>query len=317
MADIKDKSITVELLDKVDNFLKRARSCIQTSTSVLRKAYQQDESILGQETMRFRRQLYSEGIMYGTKIYPYTIELVTETKETLENYIYLSYEDFGGCVEDIRQECLRLSKVASKAQISHRYSLGKLKGLENEMRKSMSTLKNEVVVLRNTAVTKREKGGIMKLVTAVSSVIAAVDGGFTLAAVAAIGGQYAGSRLNDAASKAEAQAIVAMQNVAMLHQLVDSVEGLVEAVDLVASFVAILENELNGIAKIGDVATFKILHWKKMTGKSKMLVESCRSFIAVEPSIRSDLLSIKESLDEGYVAEWHKGYIASCQEFEI
>jgi len=147
----------------------------------------------------------------------------------------------------------------------------------------------------------------MKLAAAAASIIAAVDGGMTLAAVAAIGGAYGGSRLDTCASRAEAQAMATLQNAHILHQLVESVEGLVEAVDHVASFAAILENELLGIAKIWDGAQFKISHWKKMTGKSQTLVESCRCFIAVEPTIRSDLLSIKEKLDEEYVAEWRRG----------
>lgn len=246
--------------------------------------------------------------MYGTHVYPDTIKLVSETKETLENYVYLDYSDFAECVEDVRQECLQLSRRACKAQTHHRYCLGKLKALENDMRRSITTVKTSVVALRTKASDHREKGGIMKLAATAASFVAAVDGGLTLAAVAAIGGTYAGSRLDSRASQAEAQAVAALQNANLLHQLVESVEGLVEAVDLVASFVAILENELLGIAKIGDDSTqFKVLHWKKMTGKSQTLVQSCRYFIAVEPAIRSDLLSIKEKLDEEYVAEWRKG----------
>jgi len=245
--------------------------------------------------------------MYGTHVYPDTIKLVSETKETLENYVYLGYSDFEQCVEDVRQECLQLSRQAYKAQTHHRYCLGKLKALENDMRQSINTLKNNVVVLRTKADERREKGGIMRLAATAASFVAAVDGGLTLATVAAIGGTYAGSRLDASASRAEAQVVAALQNAKMLHQLVESVEGLVEAVDLVASFVAILENELLGIAKIGDGGDFKVLHWKKMTGKSQTLVQSCSYFIAVEPAIRSDLLSIKERLDEEYVTEWRKG----------
>jgi hypothetical protein len=249
--------------------------------------------------------------LYGTKIYPNTIALVTEVKETLENYSYLDYSDFGESVEDIREECLQLSKRAYEVQGAHRYSLAKLKSLENEMRISILELKRDVVILRSKASDTRETGGIMKLAGAVASAIAVVDGGLTLAALAAIGGGYVGAQMDASASKAERQATTALQNSAMLHQLLESVEGLVEAVDLVASFSAILENELSGIARIGAGSQFKVSHWKKMTGKSQVLVESCRYFIAVEPAIRSDLLSIKEKLDEEYVAEWNHGFIAA------
>lgn len=299
--------ITTELLDKVHFSFERARTCIQNSTSTLRKAYQQDESVLDRQTQIFRRRLYSEGIMYGTHVYPDTIQLVTETKETMENYVYLEYADFANSVEDVREECLRLSVRAGRAQRYHRYSLQKLKALENEMRQSIGTLKNNVITLRSKAADHRSTGGTMKLMGAVAAVIAAVDGGMTLAAVAAIGGQWGGTKLDSCATNAEARAVAALQNTNMLHQLVESVEGLVEAVDLVASFAAILENELVGIAKIGVGAQFKIVHWKKMTGKASTLVESCRHFISVEPAIRSDLLSIKEKLDEEYVAEWRRG----------
>jgi hypothetical protein len=246
--------------------------------------------------------------MYGTRVYPTAIQLVTTVKDTLEYYIYLEFSDFGQCVEDIRTECLTHSKIAVQVQARHTYVLANLKRLENEMRKSIGELKNDAIELRRKANDKRERSTVMKLAGAIAGVTAAVDGGMALAAVAAIGGAYMGGQLSDSASNAERRSITAMQNAAMLHQLIESLEGLVEAVDLVASFVAILADELKGISKIGVGVEFKVMHWKKMTGKASTLVDSCKAFIAVEPAIRSDLLSIKEKLDDRYVQKWGQDF---------
>jgi hypothetical protein len=290
--------------------MQRASAYIRNSTSLLRKTYQQDETILDRRTMQFRQRLYSEGMMYGTNVYPNTVALVTKVKGTLETYIYLKFDDFCPVVGELREECTSASQRAAKAKKEHLYCLGKLKQLENEMRQSISTFKDRVVSLRASASKQRENSDILKLAAVVASVIAAVDGGLTLAVIGGIATGYVGGRLSDKAAKADKQALAMLENLAMLHQLVESVEGLVEAVSLVASFVTLLESELRELSEVGSSAeTFRSHHWKIMTGKARDLVESCRFFIAVEPTIRSDLLSIKESLDESYVAEWKRGFI--------
>src|SRR5271154_3203467 len=314
--------VTQTIIDNVDHSLKRAPICISNSTTQLRKAYQQDQSNLSDDTLKYRRQLYSEGIMYGTKVYPGALELVKDIQEILENYIHLDFSTFEYSLEDIRAECLTHSKRAVKVQAGHTYVLGNLKRLENEMRRSIVELQNHAEIMRSKANTRKRQGEeVMQLGKAVAAAAAAVDGGLTLAVIAAIGGAFIGTRLCQKASKAEKRAVAALQNVALLHQLVESLEGLVEAVDLVASFVALLASELYGLSRIGVGMMAKFVHWRKMTrdaeirkvhwmkmtGKAQMLVGSCQAFITVEPKITSDLLSIKENLDDGYVEQWVQG----------
>jgi hypothetical protein len=61
----------------------------------------------------------------------------------------------------------------------------------------------------------------------------------------------------------------------MLHQLVESVEVFVDAVNHVASFVIILETELRGISGVGsDAEQLRIWHWKIMTGMAHTVMQS-------------------------------------------
>jgi hypothetical protein len=304
-------SLTQDILDKVNTSLIRAKTCISNSTSQLRKAYQQDESILHEKTLKYRRHLYSEGVMYGRKVYPSALTLVKDVKQTLEYYMYFDFSDFVSCVEEMRSECLAHSKRAARAQVEHTYVLGSLKRLENDMRKTIAELRTNTVVIRRKATENREASGVMKLASAAAAALAAVDGGATFAVVAGIGYAFMGAHLSDAASAAENKALTALQNAAMLHQLIESVEGLIEAVDHVASFVTMLGNDLKEIAEVGTGTEFKVTHFKLMKGKATTLVSSCKTFIAVEPAITSDLLSIKETLDNDYVRQWDQGLTAA------
>ena len=47
--------------------------------------------------MIYRRLLYTEGVLYDTHIFPDTAQVVREIKMTLENYVYLDYDDFEKC----------------------------------------------------------------------------------------------------------------------------------------------------------------------------------------------------------------------------
>ena len=181
------------MLDKVNNSLQRARTCIKSSTEELRKAYQQDESILHAETTRYRRLLYSEGVMYGTHVYPRSVKLVQVVKDTLEYYVLLDYDDFGECIDDIRNECLAHSKRATEIQLAHTYVLSNLKALDNEMRVMVDALNGQEAHHRRKAESRAERsetakaGGILAL--AGSALLAPFDAGVTfVTTLASVGG---------------------------------------------------------------------------------------------------------------------------------
>jgi hypothetical protein len=305
--------VSEALLDKVNTSLQRARTCIKSSTEELRRAYQQDESILRAETTKYRRLLYSEGMMYGTHVYPRSVKLVQLVKDTLEYYVLLDYDDFGECIDDIRKECLNHSKRATEIQIAHTYVLSNLKRLDNEMRVMVDTLKGQGAHHRRKAESRTERSEAAKvggvLAVAGSALLIPFDAGVTFATTLGTVGGVAGllgSHWEDKAIAAKMSADAAEKNAAIIHRLTDSVQDLCEAVELVASFVTMMADELEGLSRIGVDDHFKKIHWIKMTRKSNNLVESCKAFIAVEPAISSDLLSIKESLEVGYKAKWEE-----------
>jgi hypothetical protein len=225
--------------------------------------------------------------------------------------MYLDFSDFVSCVEEMHSECLAHSRRAARAQVEHIYVLGRLKRLENDMRKTIAELRTNTVVIHRKATEKTEASGVMKLASAAAAAFAAVDSGATFAVVAGIGYAFIGEHLSDAASVAENQALTALQNAAMLQQLIESVEGLIEAVDHVARFVTMLGNDLKEIAEVGAGTEFKVRHFKLMKGNATTLARSCKTFIAIEPAITSDLRSIKETLDYDYVTQWDQGLAAA------
>lgn len=323
--------VTTQALEEVNKSLQRARTCTGEFTNLLRKAYQQDESYLADGTLKYRRRLYSEGVMYGKQVYPQSLALVKEVKDILENYTLISFEDFAMYVDDIRQECLDNSKKAKKSQLAHTYVLANLKTLENEMRRELNKYRNCGVSKRNSAIASRERAvttqniglGAAAASTTVAPLVGLVmapfDGGLTALAIAAVGAgaAMAGNRMNAQAAKQDNEAQSAHQNATALGHLIQSVESITEAVDIVAQFMALLANELNGIAGIGVGRSFKQMHWTKMTNKAKNLVSSCNDFIAVEPAITADMLSIKEELEHGYFQTWVTGYKAHAARLTI
>jgi hypothetical protein len=314
--------VTTQVLDEVNTSLKRARTCTGEFTNLLRKAYQQDESYLALGTLKYRRRLYSEGVMYGKHVYPRSLALVKDVKDIVENYTLIGFEDFANYVDDIRQECLENSKKAKQSQLAHTFVLANLKTLENEMRQELNVHRNRGVSLRNNAVVSREKAvttqniglGAMAASTTVGPLVgllfAPFDGGLTTLAFAALGAgaTMAGNHINAKAAKQDNEVKSAYENATALGHLIQSVESITEAVDIVAQFMALLANELSGIGGIGVGKTFKEMHWKKMTNKAKILVESCNNFIAVEPAITADMLSIKEDLEHGYSEAWKTNF---------
>jgi hypothetical protein len=314
--------VTDELLDNVNDSLQRARMCTGDFTGNLRKAYQQDESVLTAITLQYRRRLYSEGVMYGSEVYPGTLELVKEVQEMLESYTLISFDDFADCVDDVRKDCLANSKRAKTAQHGHTYVLANLKSLENDIRQYLNVYRNRGADLQNSAVANRDRAlnsqnlgiGAAAASTAIGPLVglavAPFDGGITALTLAAVGAAatMAGNQMTAKAVKQDNEAQSAYQNAMALGQLIQSLESLTEAVEIVAKFMALMANDLKEISCIGARTEFKKLHWNKIKSKAGKLVGSCRDFIAIEPCIRSDMLSIKEELENGYPESWKTGF---------
>ena len=304
--------ISNELLEKVATSLARASTCIKDSSKQLREAYSVNESLMTVDTITYRRVLYSECSMYSAKVFPRTVSLVENVKDMLESYVYDTEDDFVKDIDGLRDECLVYAKEARFVQKGHVFVLGNLKALENEMRQKVGLLYTGAVDSRNNAAVLRSQGSILKVIgglgLAVGPCVAGFDGGMitiigTIAASVAIA---KGEIQNAKAAKTEYNATVAVHNATILHSLIHSLQEFSEAVDLVAKFVTLTEIELRQIAGSGVGRELKARHYRKIKGKAKDLIESCRCFLGVRPAIESDLMSIRESLENGYEEQWER-----------
>ena len=310
------KTVTLELLAKVNQSLSKAHASIKSSTSELRLAYRQDEHLIDPQTVKYRQQLYSEGVMYGNNVYPKAVEFVRQVKEMLEVYVYVKFDDFCSIIDEMRRDCHQMSAKAKDIQRQHEFVLSNLKRLETEMRQVAKNLQNRRTGLEQRAAAQNRNGGMVsaigKLAMAAGPVIMPLDGGATLSFGLAVTGtgaaaRYAGSQMIDKAETKRQQADAAHCNSIIFLRLLESVEGLCDAVDVVASFIALMGGELDGLSRIGEnEPTLRMAHYQLIKGKAGALVENCNAFMAVEPGIRSDLMSIKASLEIGYEKQWNQ-----------
>jgi hypothetical protein len=314
----RSSSIDDDLLNDLQKSLNTARVCISSSTELLRKAYTHDPSLNTTETISFRRRLYSEGLMYGCHVYPNSHELVKAVKSILENYVYLDYADFIECLNEIRRDCLKHSTTAYKAQIKHTYVLENLKQLQDDMEKSANSLKEarqqheqsvEKISARGFGAASIAQGafGAAEAALAVAEFTSPVPVAVPVALVALGLGSlfYAVSLIGDFQQATNNVKVVSASST-VLKGLLESLGDLLQAVDLIAGFMAVMANELDEISKTGIDEDMSKRHWKIMTKKGQTLVNSCNGFIAIEPKITSDLRSIKDTLEVGFEDSWIK-----------
>ena len=177
------------------------------------------------------------------------------------------------------------------------------------MQSKASSLTSCSIDSRTKAENKRATGatatGLGLLGVAVGAALVPLDGGatLTLSVAGAISTFYGGTQTS-AAEQDKAAAQLYAQNAAIFRQLVESLQNFIEAVEIVARFLSLLETELSGLAEIGVDQEFKKLHYHKISGKGRDLVERCACFIEIKPVIQSDLLCVREQLDKQYAARW-------------
>jgi hypothetical protein len=182
------------------------------------------------------------------------------------------------------------------------------------MKSGAAALSRRVTHHHGRAIKKAEIGNNARtggaLATAAGLALMPFDGGATAMTALALGAAASayGDRKAEQAEFEKGRAELAKTNVEIIGRLTRSVNDLVEAVELVGTFVTTLENELAELAKVGKGSEFRKMHWVLMKGKASAVVDSCRAFISVRPVIESDLRSIKEDLEEGYRVQWDRKF---------
>jgi len=305
-------AVTNKMLSQVDSSLSRASTCVKGFSQQLREAYFQNEALMTVDTIHYRAILYSECYMYASKVFPTTIKLFEDVKDMLESYTLLKFDDFETDIDELRDCCLKFSKQAKRVQLGHIFVLGNLKSVENQMQVKVSALISHEIECRDRATELKKRGDLLKNVggvaLAVSPALGFVDGGAMsavgaiMAGAAIMGGQHHAA----AAEKSESIANSASYNRSILKGLIGSLQEFSEAVNLVASFVSLMEVELRQLGRIGKGQQLRRSHYNKIKGKAENLVASCDRFLEIQPAIQSDLLSVGRKLVQGFAEEWER-----------
>jgi hypothetical protein len=232
---------------------------------------------------------------------------VSKVKGTLQSYVYLNEVDFLEAIDEIRTECLELSKQALQVQIAHTYVLAHLKRLDTDIVVSRDVATATSTELQLKEKELREQAEVVGVGTLfVGTAVALLKAPWLAIVVGAVGTMWE-SLLKDDSIVAKRGAYAANQNKDTLELLMRSVSDLTDAVTVISEFITNLADDLEAISEVGVGQAPKKWHFKVMHGASRDLVNRCSDFIAIEPAITSDLHSIKEKLDTVYIQEWNEG----------
>lgn len=265
------------------------------------------------ETIQYRSAVYSECVMYGTKVFPKTVVLVEGVKDMIESYAFDTFEDFSEDVGDFRDECLKHSKIALGVQRDHVFVLSNLKNLENGMQVRLSMFRSNETGSRTSAEDMQKRGEQLKrfgtIGMAAVAPIPIVNGAKAAVMLGAATATFVGDRHIAKARELNADAERFSYNAGLLQNLIGSLQEFSEAVDTVAKFVSSLEVELRQMGKIGKGDEFKRMHFRKMKGKAERLIAGCMTFLEIRPAIESDVRSVNQDLIPGYAEQWHRRLI--------
>jgi hypothetical protein len=175
----------------------------------------------------------------------------------------------------------------------------------------MKTARNQVqsraIALKDQSKEKKESADIVGVGGMVVGAVGTLLNGPITGIVTAVVCRIWQARLKFESKIVGCQAAAANQNGTTLDILIDSLEGLVEAVNVISEFITIMADDLQSISRVGIGQKAKKVHFIMIKRMSVNLVDRCRGFIAIEPAITSDLRSIKEKLDIDYIEEWNNG----------
>lgn len=278
--------------------------------------YFTDSTLLSPDVLASRRLLYTECSLYALKIFPRTVSLFETVKGTLECYLDLDFTTFSDEIEEIRQCCLDHSKAAYKVQLGHIFVLVNLKAHENKLQADLGVQQFWEKTYRDASEKKKKSGASLKRIgafgMAAGPAFSAIDGGasFFFGTIASALAIMAGDKATTQAEYLANKAQVAAKNAEIFVQLIASLQDFSEVVNNIAILVTKLESELRQMSKIGvGVQKVRMVHYLKMKGKGKRLIESCDDFLAVMPTIVSDLASINrfsEKIDTEYANKWEE-----------
>ena len=266
-----------------------------------------DVSRASAEVSKYHKRLFTEVTMYRLHLYPKTLALVESIKEMLENYTLISFEDFGEDLDEIRQKCHEDGVLAGKLQVEHSFVISNLSQLGKEMSNTEDEFGEMAVKIHTKAMKNQKTGKVWKTIGAVGVVAAPFDLGLTSVVGTSIGSAY-----SHAAKKRFNQENQMRLSIAGLEHLSQSLIRASAAISVIGQFMGLMRSDLEGVARAGRSSSFSKIHWRKMTGKAKAIIQSCNSFVAQKITIEVHFLTMNQSfvVPDGFEEKWRKDLAA-------
>jgi len=105
---------------------------------------------------------------------------------------------------------------------------------------------------------------------------------------------------------AEQARIAASAATVLKEVLIGAIKNFIEALTAIAGFFAILESELDILARTLDDEV-KLVHYLKCKARAAEIVTSCHIYIGTLPGCKADIDVIPGDFDQNYVDKWIVG----------
>ena len=295
-------------LAKLSGRLKCLPKHMKTFSSCMRSLYVEKavgtDSKAAKEMRQLRDLTRNDAVVYLQCVLPLTTERVAEIEDFFDSYTVLDKDEWWENIDDIVKETLAHKEACNVLIEIHTYFLKILKQREDTAKIVVETLKNlagkyekEVKELEGKAAESMEWAELLEDYPGINIIaylyFQPLARSHTLSAV----GKKTESEIHFAAAKS------------VTDVLIPALKGFISGLEDIAGFFAVVHRELAGFEKKGKCAKNAIepmdRHYKLMKKSADGIINECKGFYAVLPTVRSDFEAIpKEGTDQNYVDKW-------------
>jgi len=247
-----------------------------------------------------------DGVVYVKGVLPVVKQFFSDIKSYFEYYITLTMEDWLESIDSIiektkanEQACNALVEIHEVFMAELKRREDSAKTLSSEMRDLSAEYSKSAQRLQERAESKNAWASRLLFVPIVN-VIA-----YPLLRRSANGDLVASD-----GQKTEAEIQIAAAGV-VEDTLAPALSAFIKGLQEFSGFFAVIHEELTSFQDEGenakDAEQHKLDHFNIMSKKASKIIDSCKRFFAVLPSVRSDLDAIPtEGTDQNYVERWMK-----------
>lgn len=286
LEDLKD------VPDKMRNFSLNMRALYSDKTVVSTSKY-------AEQFNGFKNELKRQAMFYMNVLNPLGISTVQSLKDLFEYYELLELDEWISNVEDIIDTVDRYRTLCQIIVKEHKKILVPLKKVEDEVHTLLPQVESSNKEMEDA------KGKLMNSVA--SNYAFAVGAGsvepslllFTLP-IATVMALIKKSRVADLDNQSKVNDfLIATAS----ETMIPTIALFISNVEALAGFFEVLYQELNSLSKYGD-RRMKEIHFKMMRSKASQIQKHCKCFFAVTPQFETDLLAIRESVEDKSTDVW-------------